>query len=62
MGGGAEAEFMKVQFVDVSGHNFESSQACSFRIQCLRYTNQFFKPLLLKGGGGGVKSVSRGDC
>ncbi len=26
------------------------------------YITNHFKPHLLKGGGGGVKSVSRGDC
>ncbi len=45
-------------FVEVSGHNLESSQTWGFRIQCLHY-----KPVpnsLLLRGGRGVKFVSRG--
>ncbi len=32
-----DAEFMSVQFVEVSGHNLESSQNGGFRVQCLHY-------------------------
>ncbi len=39
-------------FVQVSGHNLESSQTWGFRIQCLHLQTSF-KPLLLGGGGGG---------
>ncbi len=44
-------------FVEVSGHNLESSQTYDFRIQYSHY-----KPVLnlLGGGGGGVKTVNRG--
>jgi hypothetical protein len=35
------------------GHNLESSQTSSFHMQCLTWNQR---------GGGGVKSVSRGDC
>ncbi len=50
-----EAEFMNVQFREVSGHNLESSQTWGFRIQSLHYktvSNHFFGL-----GGGGGKSV-----
>ncbi len=43
-------------FIEVSGHNLESSQTWGFRIQCLHY-----KPVsnhCCPGGGGGVKSES----
>jgi hypothetical protein len=56
-----EAEFMNVQFCWGSGHNLESSPTWGFRRQCLHYklvSNQFCS----KEGGGGVKSVGRGDC
>jgi hypothetical protein len=44
-------------FVEVSRHNLQSSQAWGFRIQC-RYTLQTsFKPLLLKGGTAGRKTL-----
>ncbi len=46
-------------FVEVSGHNLESSQTWGFRIQMFTFQPSF-KPLLL-GGGGGVKSVSTGE-
>jgi hypothetical protein len=55
-----EAEFMNVQFVEVSGHYVESSQTLGLRIQCLHHkpvSNHF-----CSRGAGGVKSVSRGDC
>ncbi len=48
-------------FVEVSGHNLDSSQTWSYRIQCLHYqpvSNHFCSR---DGGGGGVKSVGRGD-
>ncbi len=32
-----EAEFMNVQFVEISGHNLESFQTSGFRLQCLHY-------------------------
>jgi hypothetical protein len=32
-----EAEFMNDNFVDVSGHNLESSKTSGFHIQCLNY-------------------------
>ncbi len=47
-------------FVEDSGQNLESSQTWGFCIQCLHY-----KPVsnhCCSKGGGGVKSVSRGDC
>jgi hypothetical protein len=40
-------------FVEVSGHNLESSQVSLYNI--------YFKPLLLGGGGGVIQSVSRID-
>jgi hypothetical protein len=44
-------------FVEVSEHNIESSQ--NLRLPYTMFTLQTsFKTLLLKGGGGGVKSVS----
>jgi hypothetical protein len=51
-----KTEFMNVNFV---GHNLEEFSDLSFL--CTMFTLQTsFKPLLL-GGGGGIKSVSRGD-
>ncbi len=46
-------------FVNVSGHNVESSQTWGFRMQCLYYT-----PFSIHfcSRGVGVKSFSRGDC
>ncbi len=61
-------------FIEVSGHNLESSQTWGFRIQCLHY-----KPVSIHfcwgekwgkicsrgdlwGGGGGLKSANRGNC
>ncbi len=46
-------------FVEVSGHNLESSQTWVFQIQCLHYkpvSNHFCSREE------GVKSISRGDC
>ncbi len=54
----AETEFYN--FVEVSGHNLESSQTRGFRIQCVHY-----KPVSIhfsQGEAGGVKSVGRVDC
>ncbi len=49
----SEAELMNVQFrVEVSGHILQSSHTF--------FTS--FKPFLLKEGGGGGESISRGDC
>ncbi len=48
-------------FVEVSGPNLDSSQTggCIYNV----YNTNQFKPLFIKGaGGGGVKSVSRGNC
>ncbi len=49
----------RYNFVEVSGHNFESFQTWGFHI---KYLQASYKPLLLGGEGGGIKSVSRGDC
>ncbi len=46
-------------FVEVSGHNLKSSHIWGFRIQCLHYKTV---PNHYCSRGGGVKSVSRGDC
>ncbi len=46
-------------FVEVSGHNLESSQTWGFYVQCLHYklvSNHFCSREE------GVKSISRGDC
>ncbi len=45
-------------FVEVSGHNLDSSQTWGVHIQCLHYKP--FKPLLLGRGGGGnlIKEVT----
>ncbi len=45
-----EAEFMNVNFVEVSGHNLESSQTWGFRILCFHYK-------LVLHGREGVKSL-----
>jgi hypothetical protein len=39
---------MNVHFVEVSGHNLESSQSSEYNV----YTTNQFQPLLLRGGGG----------
>ncbi len=48
-------------FVEVSGHNLESSETWSFPLQWMFKLQNSSKPLSLKGGGGGVKSVGSGD-
>ncbi len=61
-----EVEFMDVlyNFVEVSGHNLESSQ--TLRFPCTMFTLQTsFKSLLIGGGGGSGgrgKIRRRGDC
>ncbi len=57
--GSTEAELMNAQFVEVSGQNLECIQAGGFRKQCL-HNNQVSNHFC-SGGGGGVKSVCRGD-
>ncbi len=51
------------KFVEVSGHNLESSQTCGFCVQCLHYKPVWNHFCSGEGGGGRgrVKSVSRGD-
>jgi hypothetical protein len=53
-------------FVEVFGKKLESSEFSDLRFSQTIFTLQTsFKPLLLKGGtggGGGIKTVSKGDC
>ncbi len=50
-------------FVEVSAHNIESSQNLRLPyIQCIHYKPVSKHFCSREGGGGGVKSVSRGDC
>ncbi len=54
----SEAEFMNVQFVEISGHNFETSQTSGSVYN--DFSTNKFQITLVQGGGG--ESGSRGDC
>ncbi len=56
-----EVEFMTYNFEEVSGHYLESSQTYQVSIHKVYIKNHCKATFAERGGGGAVKSISRGD-